>query len=266
MKDILLDELKQIQLNILSDIHTFCEKEGINYSLAYGTLLGAVRHKGYIPWDDDIDIMMKRQEYERFIRIYKHPSYVIADTSTMKDYYLPFAKVCDSRTVMHEKTTQKLDIGVYVDVFPIDNMPDSEEDLDKMFSTKKFWNSIHNLKIVDIDKNRALSKNIILSLSHVFLSIIPISYVVSKMKTISIRYNGLNTSNKAVFVTADNRRKWVLPSTIYEEYDDITFEDMTFRSVKEVDKYLTAMYGDYMQLPPIDEQVSHHAYKAWWKE
>lgn len=265
MKEILVDELKKLQLDLLSDIHDFCEKNGIKYSLAYGTLLGAVRHKGYIPWDDDIDILMVRNDYERFIRTYHHEYYSIADTSTLKGYYLPFAKVCDDRTVMQEKTTQKLQIGVYVDVFPVDNMPDSEDELDHMFSSKKRLNTIHNLKIVAVDKKRSFLKNCVLTVSHVVLSIISIEKVVAWMQNISIKYNEIPTNRRAVFVTADNKRKWVLPKEIYDEYSEISFEGRSFMAVKDVDKYLSAMYGDYMKLPAVENQVSHHAFMAWWK-
>ena len=265
MKKIFVDELKRLQLDLLSDIHDFCVNNDIKYSLAYGTLLGAVRHKGYIPWDDDIDILMRREDYERFIKIYHHKYYAIVDTTTLKGYYLPFAKLCDMRTVMQEKNTQKAEIGVYVDIFPVDNMPDSENELNVFFFKKKLLNAIHNLKIVAVDKNRELSKNLILALSHVILAIIPISIIVDRMKSISEKYKDVCTKRRAVFVTADNKRKWVLPKEIYDEYIEISFEGKTFMAIKEVDRYLAAMYGDYMILPSEDKRVSHHAFNAYWK-
>lgn len=264
-KQIDITELKQIQLDLLCDIHKFCVNNKIMYSLAYGTLLGAVRHKGYIPWDDDIDILMRREDYERFVKEYHHEYYAIADISTIKGYYLPFAKVCDTRTVMKENSTQKALIGVYVDVFPVDNMPDSDSELDRMFTSKKILNVILTLKLVATDKKRAILKNLLLIISHIIFAVIPISFIVSRMKSISTKYRSIATKRKAVFVTADNKRKWILPTEIYDEYSEIGFEGKMYMAVKEVDKYLTAMYGNYMQLPPKDKRVSHHEFKAYWK-
>ena len=102
MEELGIDKLKQIQLDMLKDIHTFCVEHEIRYSLAFGTLLGAVRHKGYIPWDDDIDIMMPREDYNRFIRSYGNQTYKIADMSVNPNYGLPFAKVEDVLTVIEE--------------------------------------------------------------------------------------------------------------------------------------------------------------------
>lgn len=266
MKEILIDELKSLQIDILADVHNFCVNNGIEYSLAYGTLLGAVRHKGYIPWDDDIDIMMRRDDYENFIKIYHHDYYSVVDTSTSIDYYLPFAKICDDRTMMIEQSTQKKPIGVYVDVFPVDNIPDSDKELDRMFLKKKCWNIVYMLKIVAIDRNRSLYKNLILAMSHFLLVIIPMKLVVSKMKSISKRYQTVTTNRRAVFVFWNNMKRWVLPKALFDRYSEITFEGMTYKTISEVDTYLKAMYGDYMQLPPEDKRVSHHSFKAYWKE
>ena len=125
MEEIGIDKLKQIQLDMLKDIHAFCVEHDIRYSLAFGTLLGAVRHKGYIPWDDDVDIMMPREDYNRFIRSYGNNIYRIADMSVNPDYGLPFAKVEDVLTVIEENVEGGSVFGIYIDVFPVDYIPDN---------------------------------------------------------------------------------------------------------------------------------------------
>ena len=266
MKPIYTEELKRIQFDILKDVDSFCKKNGIRYSLAYGTLLGAVRHKGYIPWDDDIDIMLLRSDYEKFIRIYGNERYSIDDTSTNENYFCPYAKVIDNRTVLKENTAFKSISKVFIDVFPVDNIPDSESELNAMFRKKSIWNAIFNLKKVTVSKKRTLIKNITLAISHVLLSVLPMRMVVEKMKQSGIRYSNQETKRRAVFVTADNKKRWILPSKLFEEYTELVFEGYSFSVVSRYDDYLTACYGDYMKLPPIEQQTTHHSIEAWWAD
>ena len=119
MKEIKNDELRTIQLDILQNVHDFCMKHDIKYTLAYGTLLGAVRHGGYIPWDDDIDIAMLRPDYERFMQEYKNDIYKFTECRLDKDVHIGFGKVEDTRTIVIEGGNTK-NLGVSIDVFPID--------------------------------------------------------------------------------------------------------------------------------------------------
>ena len=131
MKKIETEELKRIQVDILKDIHEFCSINNIHYSLAYGTLLGAIRHQGYIPWDDDIDIMMLRSDYEKFIHTFpgsfKHLSICAPELDL--NYYAPYANVWDNRTILDEGINNAdhrgKTIGIKIDVFPIDKTSSS---------------------------------------------------------------------------------------------------------------------------------------------
>lgn len=110
-----INELRQIQMGILDNVHRFCEAHGLTYFLSSGTLIGAVRHKGYIPWDDDIDIYMPRKDYEQFLQIYSDETgrYRAINPQTESHYYYTFAKVVDQKTRMVEKETEGYEIGVY---------------------------------------------------------------------------------------------------------------------------------------------------------
>ncbi|MBQ8445584.1 MAG: LicD family protein, partial [Opitutales bacterium] len=129
MREITHEELKQIQLGILDKVHEFCEKNGITYFLSSGTLIGAVRHKGYIPWDDDLDLYMPRADYDKFIKLFSANSpenTKLLSLETDKKYQYPFAKVIDDRTEMVETAVgESFKIGVYIDVFPVDSVPDN---------------------------------------------------------------------------------------------------------------------------------------------
>ena len=132
MRDITeLEELHQIETDILTAIDEICRKENIRYYLAGGTLLGAVRHKGFIPWDDDIDIAMPRDDYERFLKVMRkgaHPYYKILALEYKEDYPYTFAKVVDTRTRLQEEIGKDLpEMGVFIDIFPLDGMGDDRD-------------------------------------------------------------------------------------------------------------------------------------------
>ena len=129
MRQISADELKEIQLNLLNNIDHFCKSNGIQYFLAYGTLIGAIRHDGFIPWDDDIDIAMPRPDYDRFIKKFNAYSkdYQVEDYSITDNYPTPFAKVIDTRTEMRMTLYNQRSSGVYIDVFPIDGIGNANQ-------------------------------------------------------------------------------------------------------------------------------------------
>ena len=142
MKEICLEELKKIELEILIYIDKVCKENGLRYSLCDGTLLGAVRHNGFIPWDDDIDIMMPRPDYDKFLDVLRHNENRFKILSSeQEDYYYTFSKVVDSETMLDEYMYQPIaDMGVYVDVFPLEGMPSNSA------ARKKHFNRLHRLR------------------------------------------------------------------------------------------------------------------------
>lgn len=140
-KEITMEELRAIQLDILDKIHAFCTEHGIRYSLGGGTLLGAVRHKGYIPWDDDIDIMLPRPDYERFLKEFdgKYAELNLQHYGNDNTCCIPFAKVYDNRTVLIEKLQKS---GIYIDVFPIDGLPEESKIKDYLYI---YNNQLHKI-------------------------------------------------------------------------------------------------------------------------
>lgn len=265
MKEIGPDEIKRIQLDMLKDLHTFCMEHDINYSLAYGTLLGAVRHQGYIPWDDDVDLMMPRADYNRFLKTYGNKTYRIVDMSVNPDYGLSYAKVEDARTMMDENVEGGSAYGVYIDVFPVDNVPDGMSERKIFYRKKSVLNTLFNLKTVRVAKGRSLLKNLVLLMSHMLLSFVSRQYLAHRMSEMAIKFQGEKTSFMGIVAPADSRIEEVIPSCFFDEYIELPFEDVLVMSIKEYDKYLTAAYGDYMQLPPVEKRVTHHAFRAYWK-
>ena len=124
-KELSVEEVKERELELLKTLHEFCDKNGLRYYLAYGSLIGAIRHKGFIPWDDDIDVLMPYEDYCKLIQLFNGNSgsqYQLISREINKEYYLPYGKLVDTGTVMKEELNVSLEIGIYLDIFPFYNL------------------------------------------------------------------------------------------------------------------------------------------------
>ena len=264
MKKINIEELKSIQLNMLEELHNFCVANDIKYSLAYGSLIGAIRHNGYIPWDDDIDIFMTRDEYDKFKSSFRHKYLVFSDYSINSNHMLSFGKLYDIRTVFEEPTAIKMITSVYLDIFIIDGLGNDYDKAVRHYKKLTFLNKAQIFKMVKLSKNRSLIRNMVLCLGKFFL--LPISY--RKLLEMTIRnkekYN-YKDSNYAGELSFGTYRR-ILPKSVYEKYILHKFENIDVYVIKEYDTYLKSIFGDYMQLPPESKRITHHAFKAYWKD
>jgi lipopolysaccharide cholinephosphotransferase len=266
MKTIETAELKQVQIAMLKHIHDLCEKEGLQYVLAYGTLLGAIRHKGYIPWDDDIDIAMPRPDYDRFFKIYHSDIYEALNCENKENYPYVFGKVYDKRTIMQENISFKQETGIYVDVFPLDGIPENIADVRKIVRKIRFYRNIQNLKKNKITGgiNRNILKQLIFIVLQIPVLFIPYQYIIRKINQLSKMYN----YDKARFVMEmywNNAEQRILKENIAERLL-ADFEDSKFYIPKGYDEWLTKIYGNYMQEPPENKRESTHKFLAWWKD
>lgn len=268
MKLIEISDLKKIQLSILHEVASFCDKNGIRYFLSYGTLLGAVRHKGYIPWDDDIDIMMPRVDYMKFIQSfneYDSKSKVISHYLDSK-YPWPFAKVIDTTTTMEEYINYAYaDMGVYIDVFPIDGLPSNKKQIIKLFRKAKILKLIISMKRGKKFHSRSVLQNFILNFSFIF-SFIDYAKLVKKFDKIISLYPFDEAEYTAILVEVGDGIIECIPRTFYDQKVSLPFEDGLFNAPGEYEKWLEYIYGDYMTLPPIEKRISHHANNAYYKE
>ncbi|MCR5497932.1 MAG: LicD family protein [Paludibacteraceae bacterium] len=265
MKEISIDESKRIQVDILKLIHEYCCNNGLKYTLAYGSMLGAVRHKGFIPWDDDIDIAMLRSDYEKLMSGFEHDYIKIYDYRKDEEYCYGFAKVIDTRTVLEENTTMA-NFGIGIDVFPIDDLYDDEQ------SCKDFIKSIiplkrkYRYKLLKPSPKNVWWKRIAIRLAG--LTVLPYSLkdLVVKIND-AVKSNGKENSKYVGVLTGTAvTEKCIMPRKWFEEYCSLDFESNKFMCIKDFDEFLTFEYGDYMQLPPEGKRMSPHTLnRIYWK-
>ncbi|MBQ6038527.1 MAG: LicD family protein [Bacteroidaceae bacterium] len=275
MREMSVQEIRDVSLEILRDVHNFCVKNNIRYTLQGGTLLGAIRHKGFIPWDDDIDIAMPRPDYMRFIKTYTSENGFVAFSRELPEYknsvFIAFTRICDVRRSYVDDSLlpwTSRNKGVWIDLFPLDGVEDSISRL--KWRLKKmcfYWSqgnalrSAHN-PFPPITRFRKFCHMIIKKIFVMFLSYNAIDKHIEECQ--KVNYQDANFYCNLAFMRygiRERHRKKVLEDTILAP-----FEKDFFFIMKGYDEALKEKYGDYMQLPPEGKRVRGHDYnKYYWK-
>lgn len=266
MKELTLQELKETEFEILKMFDAFCKENNIRYFLAFGTLLGAIRYKKFIPWDDDIDVLVPREDYKRLLNLFKdNEKYHLFAFEKDKKFLFPFAKLCDMTTIKEETIypNKGVTLGVEIDVFPLDAFDD---DYGK---AKKEVECIQkNMKKLTLSKlEKPLTNN-------------PIKYIANIVRTGFYKILGGECFVKNIIKESDKPEQkggnylgakvwciWgersIIPAKVFTDTVEIEFEGEMFPAPVGWDTYLTCMYGDYLPEPPKEKQKSHHSFKAY---
>lgn len=258
------EEIKEVELGVMDYIHNLCQKENINYSLAYGTLLGAVRHKGYIPWDDDVDISLKRDEYDKLYQAVlrdNDPIYKVASWENDARYPYPFYRVYDARTVYENNYIENdIELGICVDVFPFDYYADVNKEMAKLDTYRRL--SVYTLYGIH-SKNAGL-KNIIRYLLVLVFRLTRVKTWNKKMNLLSMQAN----DNDSIDYLMENKRTSTkFEKTLLDKVMDSPFEDRTYKIPEAFHQILSAIYGDdFMEIPPVEKRVKHDDFVAYIKE
>lgn len=265
---------RRIQLEMLTYISEICEKNGIDYSLCGGTLIGAIRHKGFVPWDDDIDIFLIRPEYERLMKILKRDNDFVLVTSDTPGYYYTFAKLMNKRTIL--ETIGKIEapiphLGVYIDIFPIDGVPNTKEEQESHVANlndiaKKLILSMHDTYYINPFAWKSFVKRILLYPLHrkTLRNGTPDQWKERLLREYT-KYS-FQQSEYVGNVIFSRGICEIFPRSFYEKTIDIEFEGHSFKCIANYDEYLRAAYGDYTKLPPENERICHSYYIAYWKD
>lgn len=263
MDDNNLEKLHNAILYIADEVDRICRKENIHYTLTGGSLIGAVRHKGFIPWDDDMDIAMLRNDYEMFLDACNKElrnTFFIQTIETDLNYPYGFAKLTLKGTnyVQEGHEGEKWQKGIFVDIFPMDNVPDKE--------IQKFFHKTINyllIKLLQCKENSGIGKEsktkvligFLLTTVSKFFSI---AFLTKHLQHNMKKYMGADTKMVCNLGGYYKYEKETTKRSYYKDYIETSFSDRKYMIIKEYDLYLKKIYGNYMELPPIEKRRTHN--------
>lgn len=269
MRRMSLQEIQQAELALMTLFDSVAREYGLRYSLCAGTLLGAVRHKGFIPWDDDIDVMMPRPDYEKLIRLNREkklwPEHV--ESRCLEDGTLasPYMKLFDTRTKVVEHNFTQDDVqALWIDVFPVDGLPEGEKALRNHYRKAMM---LCRMNVASVVRNGYGSSGIIILLKDVFMKpaarIIGRKRIAELQKKNAMQFPFGKTKNCGMVTWAYDGPGQALPFEEYDNLIEMPFEGHSFLGLPDWDKNLTGIFGDYMQLPPEEDRITHEL-EAYW--
>lgn len=244
-------KLRDVQLSILQimkDIDAHCKKHNIRYSLAFGSMLGAVRHNGFIPWDDDLDIYMPRNDYNLFLETWNYDSYSIVNSNTDAKYTNTFSKI-------KRKQDGDAETPFFVDIFPLDKCP-RKKIIRKFLQFSGIMMVLMSRRNVPLNTGSLFEK-----ITKFALKMIPAPIclrVWRLMEQFFSRYSDVTTDYDYFSCSILHNVYWFKPADFFDGLLLHQFEDAQFPIVKDYDWYLRKEYGDYMKLPPLEKRVSSH--------
>lgn len=258
-------ELKKILVDMLQYINEECKNNNINYSVVGGTAIGAIREKGFIPWDDDVDIGLLSSDYKTLKKVLlkgNNKQYKLLYPGCNDTYYFPFMKLVDTRTLLKENDVKEIeDYGVYIDIFEYNKLPHSK--IKQLFyRIKMTW----NLKVLLKPKYYLKNDLKLQKLRNIFSKSIKLGNLLKKIERDQEKYNNIVNYNKLIpNWTTYSYEKETVKKSVFDEFIEVKFENINVMITKEYNDMLTNTYGDYMTPPEKKDRVSHDS-QLYWKK
>lgn len=274
MQELTIKETQQISLEILHTVAEICEEQQIRYALIYGTLIGAVRHHGYIPWDDDVDIMMPRPDYERFLEYMKqhvnnYPNLRVFNREECPEYPYMITRISDDRYRIRMENEKPFGMGVFIDIYPYDGLGMTKKEAvsyglkgDRLSSL--CYQATRQHFAFETTKSRL--RKVIKYPVYLVSRLIGKDFFQNRLQKLA----GIKDYDRSEYVGCVIWLSWgekdIFPRSWFDETIRMPFDKYEFRVPKEYDRVLRHEYGDYMQLPPEKDRVGHHCSKVYRRE
>ena len=257
-----MNELQKALFEMFIWFHDVCEQHHLRYYMIGGTMLGAIRHKGFIPWDDDIDVGMPRTDYDKLEQILlqnSHERYVLETPRTnAADYFYPFSKIYDTHTTLVENTRTKIKRGIYLDIFPLDGIGCSVEDSRRHYKPIHWKYNLLLTRVTGIREGRSWLKNTAVKVSR----LVPEKLLNNKTLLLTLerdcRKFSFDDSSWVGNLVGAWRFREVMPKEFFGEPTLYEFEGQMMYGPQKANEYLTSLYGEWRKLPPKGKQISHH--------
>lgn len=265
MKQLSLKEIKELELNLLKLFHSFCSKNNITYFLSNGTLLGAVKYRSFIPWDDDVDVLVPREDYNKLVSLFDDDErYKLFAFEKDSSYRFPFAKLCDMTTIKKEENINNgVSLGIDIDIFPLDSW---KYDLNKAKCEARLINKkMYFLELTKLIKSDSANpiKRSIKGIVMAFCKIFGSKYFIQSITKHCDRNEQQGSPYLGCKSWCIYGEREIIPAEVFRKTIELEFCGDKFFAPIDYDIYLHSLYGDYEKDPPKELQRTHHKYTAY---